>query len=230
MSPPKPITAADFDISKVKFGTAKNLDNGGKIIPISYNDGQFIVQTPKLSCPYGVSVWENSDKHSVEVSFGKHEENSDLGAFFSMAQELNKLILNEALDKSNAWFKKKHTQIEVIEALYTSLIKYSKDKTTGEISHAYPPTFKIGLPKSPDGNWRFQAYSAERELVDFGAINLKGGEMIALIQCTGVWVAGGKCGCTWNAVQVKVFPNGKSLPPFAFLPDPEEDYADFVPA
>ena len=234
------ISPTSFDVTKVKFGVPKNLDNGGKIIPVYYDEGQFVVQTPKLSAPYGVNRWDNASngggggggggvKLSLDVSFGNHAdpERPELAAFFNMAQELNSLFVAEALDKSNAWFKKKFSSVDVIEALYTSLIKYSKDKNTGEISHTYPPTFKISLPQR-DGNNAFQTYTKDKEMIEFETIDMKGGELIAIIQCTGIWVAGGKFGCTWRAAQLKVFPNSKKLPAFAFKSDPEEDYESFV--
>lgn len=224
------LAPVNFDVSKVSFGAPKSLDNGGKIIPINYDGGVFLVQTPRMHVPYGVNRWDNSTergstvKLSVDLSFGTMDDApADRAAFFGMMTALNKLFVDEAYNNSNAWFKKKYTSVDVIEALYTSLTKYSKDKQTGEVSHQYPPTFKLQLPQQ-DGVYKFQAYDSAKQLVDFDAIDLKGGEMVAIMQCSGVWVAGGKFGCTWRAVQIKVFPRASKLKAFAFVEDDDADY------
>jgi hypothetical protein len=217
----------NFDVSKISFGVPKNLDNGGKIIPIAYEGRPLVLQTPKLTTPYGANRWDNDRggggvKISIDLSFGNPAENPELKPFFEMVKELNKLFIDEAFKNSNAWFKKKYVNTEVIEALYTSLIKYSKDKVTGEPSTTYPPTFKVQLPQR-DGNYTFQVYDAQKQQIDFDAVDMKGGEILSIIQCTGVWVAGGKFGCSWKAVQLKVWPRMSKLMPFAFVDEVEDD-------
>lgn len=221
----------DFDVSKVKFGMPKSLDNGGKHIPIYYDGNPFMVQTPRMRTPYGVNRWENpgSDqpKLSLDLSFGNYKEDPKLVSFFGMMDSLNKTVLREGLDNSTQWFKKKYTSIDVIEALYTSLIKVSKDKITHEPSDIYPPTFKIALQQRA-GKDAFEVYDESKSQIDLSSVEMKGAEMLAIIQCNGIWVAGGKFGCTWRAVQMKVFPSKSVLKRDAFKADPEEDYASFL--
>ena len=230
MAPPQVVDPAIFDISKVKLGAIKTLDNNCKIVSVLYDDKPFMVQTPKLSSPYGVNRFD--DKLTLDLSFGVFDDpirDGSLGpddkrmSFFKMVAQLQKMFVESALDNSNAWFKKKHSSIDVIEALHTPQIKYSKDKETGEFNKTYPPTFKIKLP-SRDGANTFQTYNADREPIEFDSIDIKGGDVVAIVQCTGIWVAGGKFGCSWRTVQMKVFPNTRRLPPCAFKSDPEEAY------
>jgi hypothetical protein len=102
---------------------------------------------------------------------------------------------------SVAWFKKKHSQ-DVVEALMTPLIKLPKDKDK------YPPTFKISLPMR-DGRPMFDTYDHSKQEVDFAGIDFKGAEVVVIMRCNGVWLAGGKYGCTFRAEQIKVYPSIK---------------------
>ena len=217
------ISANAFDISKVTFGTPKSLDSGGKHIPVYYDGNQFMVQTPKMRTPYGVNRWENPGgdfKLSIDMSFGNFGDDPKLNAFHKMMSELNTAFVREALDNSNAWFKKKFSSIDVIDALYTSLIKVSKDKVTHEPSDIYPPTFKLSLLQR-NGADTFTVYDAAKEKTELSQVEMKGADLLAIIQCNGIWIAGGKFGCTWRAVQMKVFPSKSHLPRFAFKADPE---------
>ena len=215
------VQGKSFDISKVTFGQLKALENGGKLIPVYYDGNPFIIQTPKMKSPFGASRWENTDrgaavKVSIDLSFGDYAESKDLTAFYNMINELNTFFVSQAIDNSNAWFKKKYNSVEVVEALYTSLIRHSKE---GQ----YPPTFKISLPMRNDVN-TFKTYNANMEKIEFDTVDIKGGEVQAIVRCNGIWIVGGKFGCTWKTEQIKVVPNPRHMPPFAFKEDPETAY------
>lgn len=220
-SGPQVITASSFNIANMKFGVAKDNsgNNGGKSVAITYNGGPLMVQTPKMTSPYGVNKWDNvggGSKISVDLSFGDVTENPECAAFFEMCKALNTAFVNEGLANSNAWFKKKHNSADVIEALYTNLIKYSKDKTTGEQSTVYPPTFKVNLPQN-DGVNSFTVYDSKKEQIDLDSVDLKGAEIRVIMVCSGIWLAGGKFGCTWRAQQMQVTPRLTKIKDFAFV-------------
>jgi hypothetical protein len=60
-------------------------------------------------------------------------------------------------------------------------------------------------------------------------ILVKGAVLTTLIQCTGVWFAGGKYGLSWKAVQVRADKVPHRLQGFAFVED-GEDAAGSTPA
>jgi hypothetical protein len=220
---PQVITATNFDIKNLKFGAIKDNsgNNGGKSVNISYLGGPLMIQTPKMTAPYGVNRWENNNgvgaaKLSIDLSFGDMEQNPDYAAFYNMCKQLNEAFINEGLQNSNAWFKKKHNSTDVIEALYTNLIKFSKDKTTGEPSTVYPPTFKVNLPQTEGGN-TFTVYDAKKEQIELDSVDLKGAEVRIIMVCSGIWIAGGKFGCTWRAQQMQVIPRLTKIKDFAFV-------------
>jgi hypothetical protein len=125
------------------------------------------------------------------------------------------------------WLKKKYNSVDVVEALYTPMVKYAKDKTTGEITDKYPPTFKLKIP-FVNSAFQCEVYDNKRktvdlkQLIDTGAF--KGAKVTAIIQCLGIWVAGGKYGCSWKVLQMRVSPP-QTIKGYAFK-DLEDDKVD----
>lgn len=214
-----------IDASKVTYGPPKNLDNGGKIIPVYHKNQPFIIQVPELLAPYGLSKWEGDKglmKYHFDLSFGNKDEQPEKGIFLQKMLDIDQKFVQDALSNSMAWFKKKYNTEDVIKALYTPLVKYGKDKETGEISDKYPPTFKAQIPFK-DGKFACEVYDNKRKLVNLNDLETKGSGVAAILQCSGIWVAGGKFGCTWRVVQMKINPRNKKITGYAFVDDDSDD-------
>lgn len=207
------LLSKDFNINNVVFDDKiKSLDTGAKMKLMSYNKNPLIIQTPECILPYGINNNnmddENAFKYTMDVSFKDKESRTGLMKFFNVIQSMDELIINEAFKNHKDWFKKSFPSKEVVEALYTPMIKYAKDKETGEITDAYPPTFKFKIPYT---NNKFQCeffdYSAA-SLVPMEVIhmNTKGAKAISIVKCNGIWFAGGKFGVSWKAIQVQIQP------------------------
>ena len=122
---------------------------------------------------------------------------------------------------------KKLISRDVIAAMQNSSIKMPREEDVGR----YPPNIKIGLPVDENGAWRFPTFvTVDNKLVMDGGSSapkqfdpmeidrtfnpganlkapLQGSMVTAIIQCTGVWVAGGSAfGCSWKVVQLRVRP------------------------
>lgn len=214
----------NFDVTRMTFGQPKQLENGGKTVYISYNDRNLLVQTPEMSAPFGVSVWPGErgapDKYNVDMSFSGKESRPPLQTFFSMLEQISDRVITAAMENSQSWFKRREfPSRDVVEALYTPIIRFSKDRDTGEINNQYPPNFKLSLPFR-EGKFQFPAYDNNRAEVDMLALIAsntrgKGSRVSAIAQCTGVWLAGGKFGVTWKVKQLRIIAP-QSLPAFAF--------------
>jgi hypothetical protein len=86
----------------------------------------------------------------------------------------------------------------------------------------YPPTLKLQL-RQRNGKFDTLIYdSKKRPLTDvpFEDILVKGAVMTALVQCTGVWFAGGKFGISWKAVQIRAERVPESLRDYGFVDGP----------
>ena len=224
------ILPKDFDIGKLKYGDVKPLDPAGmaKIVWISYENGPLVFQTPEMVAPFGVATWLKDDgkkKVDLTLSFkGKDNRLETLGKFYDNLLDMDSKIIAEAFDKSFLWLKKKASSEEVVKALYTPIIKHPKDKETGEITTKWPSTFKASLPEK-DGRPDFEVYTADRKRVDLSAVEMKGAKVTALIQCLGIWLAGGKFGVSWKILQMKVSPI-KKIEGYSIRDDVEDKVED----
>jgi hypothetical protein len=102
---------------------------------------------------------------------------------------------------------------EVIRAFYTPTLKISKD--ANGIPKPYPPTVKVALRKKKDDTFETSFYNGadsddsgnptefEKD-TPIDQILCKRSQTTAIVQCTGVWFAGGKFGTTWKAVQMRI--------------------------
>ena len=202
------VLPTDFDVSKISYSAPRILDNGGKVIYVSYAGKKLLMQTPEMSAPFGVGKWNNdgksNDKYSLDLSFKGKESRDVLNKFFNGLRALDKKLVQDGLENAQSWFKKTYKSVDVVEALYTPIIKFPKDKN-GEITDKYPPTFKMSLPH--DGNaFMCDVYDAAKNLVDLANLETKGSRVSAIVQCVGIWIAGTKFGCSWKVVQMKVTP------------------------
>jgi hypothetical protein len=112
-----------------------------------------------------------------------------------------------------AWFNKKTMTPEVIEALWTPMLKYSKDPQTGEPDTTKAPTLKVKLP-CWEGKFNCEIYDPTGTMMypdtesSVSPMDLipKGVNIVAIVQCGGLWFANGKFGCTWRLFQAVVQP------------------------
>jgi hypothetical protein len=164
----------------------------------------------------------------MDLSFKGKETRENLNTFFEKMSALDKKLIQDGVDNSMTWLKKKYNSADVVEALFSPMVKYAKDKNTGEVTDKYPPTFKLKLPFSK-GAFQCEAYDSKRnllnlkELIDTGA--MKGAKVTAIIQCQGIWVAGGKYGCSWKVVQMRVTPQ-QAIKGYAFKETEEDKVTD----
>ena len=225
---PTIVLPREFDIANVTFSDVRTLENGGKLAYVSYNGAPLVVQTPQMSAPFGMSMWDNdgkaAPKYSLDLSFKGLDASPKLQAFYDMLEHLDNRLVDHGYDNQNTWFKgKKYGSREIVEALYTPVIKFAKDRDTGERTDKYPPTVKLSVPFR-DGNFSCDVFDSQRRQLDLNAVETKGAAVTAIVQCTGVWFAGGKFGISWRVIQAKISPNDMSFSGFAFMNDENQDH------
>jgi len=206
-------TPSEIDCSKIEFGPVKVLDNGGKTVNLRYEGRNLMVETPSVGLPYGVNIFDKNGppKYSVDLSFRGAEE---LQKFF---EEFDERMVDAGVENAQKWWKMNNPSREVVKAFYTPVVKVSRDQQ-GNLK-PYPPTFKVNLRKkkgadaaaSASNTFEAEMYNgAVTPLVAFDKempvdqVLSKRSNVTAIVQCTGVWFAGGKFGSTWKAVQFRV--------------------------
>lgn len=213
----------DFDPSRISITEMKTLNNGNKTAYISYDGQPLNVQTPEMRSPFGVNppaekyvVEGQPDKYSIDLSFDDMHSRKGVKAFHDMINTLDGQLVEWGTANSVSLFKKQHPSATV-EALYTPMVKLSKDPTR------YPPTFKASVPHK-DGEFTCEVYNASREKVKLDMADLtwtKGSGVVAIARCVGVWSAGSKFGVSWKVQQLKIVPS-PVLRGYAFVGDEDD--------
>jgi hypothetical protein len=217
---------SEITVSKIEFGPVKLLDNGGKTVNVRYEGRNIMTETPSLNVPYGVNVYDKTPgappKYSVDLSLRGADDNEDVKAFQDFLEGFDERMIDAGVENASKWFKMNNPNREVIKAFYTPLLKYSRDPA-GNLK-PYPPTVKLSLRKTKGapatgtqiGTFQSKFYDPSAELNDKGEISefapgtdinqvlSKRSQVTAIMQCTGVWFAGGKFGTTWTTTQFRV--------------------------
>ena len=218
------ILPKNVPIDSISVGKVKTLGNGvTKMAYLTKDSENFVLQLPEMSVPFGMNHWENENgtiKYWIDLSFRDIEERIPLQVFKKLIEDIDEKVIQHAFENSNEFFKKKYTNIEVVRALFTSSIRYPKDKETGEIITKWPPTYKVNCPLR-DGEFSFGAYDKKKNTIKLKEISTKGSKMTTLVQCGGIWIAGGKFGITWRVVQIQVVPYTK-ISGFSIMENPED--------
>jgi len=103
---------------------------------------------------------------------------------------------------------------EVIGAIFTPMLYYSKNPQTGEPDLSKNPTLKVKLPFY-DGEWKgIEIYDTENNTLFPGNsdgktpkdIIIKGSDVSLIMTCGGLWFAGGAFGVTWRLFQAVLKP------------------------
>jgi hypothetical protein len=226
------INVKEFDISKVSFGDIKKInDKGGKYISMYYDKSPFVIQTPQSYAPFGVNVFtdvnDNSTSHSLELSFKEKESRETLQLWYGILEQIDQKVLETVLENSQAWIRKPKNK-DVVDALFTRSIRIPTDRETGEVIDKWPATYRLKMPKDNKGQFRCVAYdeNTKDEVPLEGMIpKMKGAKVTAIATCGGIWVAGGKFGCSWKAQQLMIKAN-TGISKFAFRDILEDKIGD----
>lgn len=214
-------TGAIFTAPKVNASGGKNIG-----ILNANTKRSLHISTP-LMLTWGVNEYrdEKTGKISYDMSlqFPNDEYNTEqLTAFLKNMQEFESHVKESAIANSKEWMNKAKMSTEVVDALFTPLLKYPKDKNTGDFDYSRAPTLRVKIPYWDGVFKNVEIYntnsdllfplpnSEEQAITDYIS---KGSNVATIIQCGGVWFANGKFGVTWKLFQCVVKPkqslNGK---------------------
>jgi len=171
-------------------------------------------------------------KFTLSLQFPQAEyANEDTNRFLANMIAFEQKIKADALTNSKLWFGRVHTSPDVIDALYTPMLKYTKDKNTGLPDVSKSPTLRVKLPKW-EGVWKFEIYGEEGdklfpseadEIFDVEDCLKKGSNIMTLIQFAGIWFVNGKFSASWKLVQAVVQKPKPTLQGKCFLKIKSED-------
>jgi hypothetical protein len=214
------VDGTQFNAQNIMYTAPKASAQGGKSVNILNKTTK---TTLTLSTPL-MLTWGASDfkKEGEETGNGKYElslqfpgeeyKSADTEAFLKNMEAFEDKIKADALIYSKEWFGKVHKSAEIIEELFTPLLKYPKNKQTGEYDHNKQPTLRLKLPQW-EGVWKTEIYdedsnklypSSENPAVTPLDYLKKGSNIACLIQFAGIWFVNGKFSASWKLVQAVV--------------------------
>jgi len=208
----------NFNCDNIKYSNPKTNNAGGKCVNIfnKTTNSRLNISTPMI-LTWGASDYidpvsgRGNGKFEMSLQFPTEEyKTEELTIFLENMKKFEEKIKTDALIYSKEWFGKVHKAAEVVEALYTPILKYSKDKNTGEPDLSKPPSFRVKIPVW-EGNWRCEVYDDDGQQLFPNTtgqtpVDLipKATSVAVIMTCGGIWFANGKFGVTWKLVQAMV--------------------------
>ena len=211
------LSGADFTpASDIKYSKPKVDARGGKSVGIlnASSNGATYISTP-LMLTWGVSDYEGNERYEMALQFPSEEyANNDTTNFMTNMMEFENKIKADAAKNAKEWFGKAKMSEDAIDALWTPMLKYPKNKDTLEPDTTRSPTLKVKIPFW-EGEWKTELYNVDQQPIypdpDGGSMTpkdliVKGTHVAVVLQCGGLWFANGKFGVTWRLFQGVVKP------------------------
>ena len=209
---------SNFVTDATTYGAPRVNARGGKSIKVNDARGNTLTLSTPLILTWGVNKMVDEDtgrvSYTMALQFPSEQyANASTTEFFEKMRALESKILDDAVTNRKAWFNKPKMSREVAEALFTPMLRYPKDKMTGEPDYDRMPTMKIKIPFW-EGKFNVELYNMDRtslfsggmcdDSTPFESFIPKTSHVAAVIQCQGLWFAAGKFGVTWRLVQAIV--------------------------
>ena len=245
------IKASAIDIKNLKFSDPRKVGNNGvQVVYVNYGGGMnsLYVQPPRVDLKWDPTYYADNDengKFTVEFALPGVGTDDQITPFHDKMKAFDELMIDKAYDNRATWFKngKKLTR-DMIENVYTPMVKVSVDSETGEPDGKWPPAFKFKIKKQ-NSKFTCNVFDSSKnqlnvdnteaeDFVDLKTVLVKGATVNLILKCVSVWLINGKFGVTWQAEQIMVTQKPSvSLNGCAFLKDdddevPSNDVADQV--
>jgi hypothetical protein len=207
--------ATDISYAKPKI----NQSQGKNVAIINSTVKKATYLSTPLMLTWGMSefVDDKTGKKTYELSLqfpSSEYPDPDGEVFLKKMKEFEDKVKADAIIYSKEWFNKPKMSADVVDALFTPMLKYPKNKESGEFDYARPPTLRLKVPFWED-EWKIELYDVEQRQIwpsaDGSAstpVELipKLTRVACVIQCGGIWFAAGKFGVTWRLFQAVVKP------------------------
>jgi hypothetical protein len=190
-----PIDPREIALTEIQFNdpfvTTKG--KGSRKCSMTYKGRPITLQTPKMRLPFVFRAEDTSVSGSICVT------GESASAFRAFVQKLDEHIIVKAAENSASWLGKAGMNADVVRQLYKGAYK---------VNEKYDPTFKMKFLQD-DGAacGLFNVWDKDGALVKDMPLEKcfqQGASVTAIVECTGVWIAGGNFGCNWRIRELMV--------------------------
>lgn len=216
------MNAADFNPNTdITFADPKvNPKTSGKSVGIINNKNKSSLKLRfPLALTWGAQLYTDPssgrESYSMSIQFpGDGYKTPQTDKWLANMTAMEDVVLTHVMANWKKLFNKPAPSKEAAEVLYTRSLKYSRDPNTGEINTTKSPTMKVKLGYW-DNKFDCEIYSPEGKMLfsqethpNSSPIELipKASQTAVIVQCGGIWFAGGKFGVTWKLLQAVVKP------------------------
>ena len=213
------IDGTQLNVNNLMYTAPKATAQGAKCINIlnKATKSGLRISTP-LMLTWGASDFVDdkgvsNGRYDMSLQFpGEEYKTEDTTSFLNNMLALENKIKADALTYSKDWFGKQYKSADILEELFSPMLKYPKIKGTKESDFSKQPTLKIKVPEW-EGVWRSEIYDEDGNklypsIENPGVTPLdylkKGTNVACLIQFAGIWIVNGKFSASWKLVQAVV--------------------------
>jgi hypothetical protein len=232
-------------VSSIELGEKRVGGAGNRSIPINMkNKKALVIALPGLYT-WGLQTreYEGKPKTTLSLQFPDKKYTTEAhDAALENIKELVSFVKQQAVNNAKDWLNKNTKSPDVVDALFSDVFNYPKDKETGEPDRTRAPTMRVKIPIwdgkiegvdvfnhegkliFPNGNATIESAIREKTTVQ------------VLLQCGGIWFAGsGAFGITWRLKQAivhepKGIPRGVCIMNAEFSAAPKPGGAAEAPA
>ena len=215
------LSGVDFTPSSdIKYSKPKVDARGGKSVGIlnAVSNTATYISTP-LMFTWGINEFVDDKtgrvSYDMALQFPSEEyAKEDTTNFLNNMIDLEKKLKTDAISNAKEWFGKAKISEDAVDALWTPMLKYPKDKNTLEPDTSRSHTLKVKIPYW-ESEWKTELYNLDQQAIfpdpDGRYITPKdligkGSHVAVVLQCGGLWFANGKFGVTWKLLQGVVKP------------------------
>jgi hypothetical protein len=229
------IDGTNIDLSVFSYSAPKANPTGGKVVTL-YNKhvkesltisvplmGSWGAQEVKETigkAADGKPITRGTGKYTMSLQFAEGQYTTpEADLFLEQMKAVEAKIKQDAMTYSKEWFGKEIKSMDVMDEKFSPMLKYSKIKGSEERDYSKPPNLSVKLPCWKEV-WQTSVFDE-----DYNQLYVKGKsepgvspldflvnpgkapiQIIALIQCGGLWFVGNpaKVSVTWNLKQVIV--------------------------
>jgi hypothetical protein len=210
------INCSELNINDLKFYAPKATQGGGKNVGVmnKKTNSALRMKLP-IMFTFGASDYDGNEKFSFALQFPDiHDEACDpkYKVCFERLVEFEASLKRKVLEFSKDWLGKQLKNEEMVDMIWSPMLKYPKNKESKEPELNRPPTLNVKLPCF-EGKWSSEVYDEDRNMLfpnpedpSLTPVNFitRGNNMATIIQFGGLWIVGGKIGTTWKLVQTVV--------------------------
>lgn len=211
------IKVSNWNPSAIKYGPPKIGAKNAVSIPVISKDTNrwLTIQTPSMMT-WGISDYcdekgDSNGRFQMSICFpNAGTETAETTEFLEKLKKFQDAVLTHAYENRELWFGTEEMGQDIIKFNFKPFIKYPKNKETKKPDMTKPTIRpKVSLY---EGRWDIELYDTNYKIiypcedeslspVDFVPMF---SNVVACLQCTGIWIIDGKWGITFKVKQAIV--------------------------